>query len=102
MKYVGRTGLMLLLAIWAICACERSYKPELGKLTQADSIWISFMTQMENGNVEFLLENSLDTIQCVDCNIESGGQSEFYDSDLIFNHHLGKLKHLKSLRDKEF
>jgi hypothetical protein len=83
-----------------ILSCDKTDKRET--LTQADSLWVNFMTQLENGNIDFLIKNSLDTIQCVDCEISSDRETEFYDAELIFNNHLDKLKHLKSLKDEEF
>jgi hypothetical protein len=57
---------------------------------------------MEKKNIDFLIRNSLDTIQCVDCDIRPDRETEFYDAELIFNSHLDKLGRLKSLEDKEF
>jgi hypothetical protein len=99
MRYFGQT-LFLLLFTSTILSCDKTGKRET--LTQADSLWINFMTQMENKNVDFLIENSLDTIQCVDCDITSNPETEFYDAELVFINHLDKLKHLKSLRDQGF
>jgi hypothetical protein len=99
MKYFGQI-LFLLLTTLTIWSCDKTHKRET--LTQADSVWINFMTQLEKGNVDFLLKNSLDTVQCVDCGIEAHPTTEYYSSGLIFNHYLEQIKHLKSFKDNEF
>lgn len=99
MRYFGQT-LFLLLFTLTFLSCDKTGKRET--LTQADSIWINFRTQIENKNIDFLIKNSLDTIQCVDCDIRPDHGSEFYDAAVVFNNHLDKLKHLKSLKEKEF
>lgn len=87
---------MLTVTIWS---CDKPNKREA--LTQADSIWINFRTQLEKGNVDFLIRNSLDTIQCVDCEIEAHPTTEYFSSDLIFNHYLEQI-YSESIKDKEF
>jgi hypothetical protein len=99
MKYFGQI-LFLFLFTWTLWSCSRADKLET--LSQADSVWINFMAQLENKNIGFLIKNSLDSIQCVDCDIKSDRKTEFYDAEFVFKNHLDELKHLKSLKDKEF
>ena len=70
-------------------------------LTFSDSIWIKFSKAMEEKNIEFLLENSLDKIECTDCIVGSNIEDRF-ESKFIFEHHLNKLMVLDSLSKKEF
>jgi hypothetical protein len=98
MKYFGQLGLILvILAALTSGSCKKTDKV----LTQADSVWINFKTQLGTGNIEYLIKNSLDSIQCVDCDIETERPTEFYDTDFILRNHLDKFK-LESIRDKEF
>src|SRR5688572_1543016 len=99
MKYFGHI-LFLALLTQTIWSCDKTYKRET--LTQADSVWVNFMIQLDSANVDYLLKNSLDTIQCVDCEIKAHETAEFFSSELIFNHYLEQIRHLKSLKDLEF
>jgi hypothetical protein len=83
-----RQTLFLLLVTLTILSCDRTGKSET--LTQADSLWINFMTQIENRN-NFLIKNSLDTIQCVDCDIRSDHETEFYDAEFDLQKPLGQI-----------
>jgi hypothetical protein len=103
MKDFGQIGLILLMvATWTFSSCNDTTRSGGKKLTQADSVWINFRTQLESENIDFLIKNSLDTIQCADCDIKTERQTEFYDADIVFKEHIDKVKYLKSFKDKEF
>jgi hypothetical protein len=103
MKTFEQVGLILIIVTArTFSSCEKTDKSKNEGLTQAENVWVNFMTQLESGNIDFLIKNSLDTIQCVDCEVTSDRQTEFYVADFIFKNRLDKLKHLKSLKDKEF
>jgi len=65
-----------------------------------DSIWIEFASALENKDLDYLIQNSMDTIQCVDCISES--DKEYFSSKYIFKNHIKELMHLESLTDKKF
>jgi hypothetical protein len=71
-------------------------------MTTTDSLWIEFAKAMESNNIDFLIDNSLDSITCYDCNIGTDNQKIYFDSQFIFRNHMDKIMHLKSLTDKEF
>ena len=68
----------------------------------ADSLWTEYARAMETKNIQYLIENSLDTIQCGDCIFDNKSKSEYYDSEMIFEDYLDKLMHLDSLTNREF
>ncbi|WP_133259614.1 hypothetical protein [Pseudochryseolinea flava] len=94
-----QASIFALLSFTVISCGQRD---ERKKLSSIDSIWVNFKTQLENRNVKFLVANSLDTIQCVDCGDSAGEETEFYDAHFIFQNRLDKVKHFKNLSDKDF
>ncbi|MDM8158216.1 hypothetical protein QUH73_00175 [Labilibaculum sp. K2S] len=86
-----------ILIIQLLLACSYS-----SNISVADSIWIKFATAIEAGNLEFLVNNSLDTIQCVDCIPENNNGKEFFKSKIIYQDYLDKLMNLDSLTNKKF
>lgn len=84
----------------SIISCNKIKKSS--RLTFADSIWVNFSKHLENKNLAFLIENSLDTIQCVDCEILPFKENEYYKAKFIFNNRIEKLKYLKTFKDIEF
>ena len=57
---------------------------------------------LESKDIEFLLQNSLDSIQCAECKIEVTNSSERYDAKLIFESYSDQLMHLKALKGLDF
>lgn len=53
-------------------------------------MWNEFALAMETKNLEYLIKNSFDTIQCIDCIINNKSEN------------LDKLMHLDSLTNIEF
>ena len=64
---------------------------------RADSIWEYFDRAMETRDIEYLIANSLDTIQCSELQIPSPHYDEYYDARFIFEHHLKELMQLDDL-----
>ncbi|PKQ68663.1 hypothetical protein BZG01_02795 [Labilibaculum manganireducens] len=97
-----------ILIIQLLLACSYSSNKENNKIKDssnisfADSLWMKFAAAIEEGNLEFLVNNSFDTIQCVDCISENNDEKEFYQSKIIFQNYLDKLMHLDNLTNKEF
>ena len=56
---------------------------------------------MEMKNIDFLINNSLDSVTCYDCSILDG-QKEIFASEFIFKNYLDKIMHIQSLLNKEF
>lgn len=67
-----------------------------------DSTWIEYARAMERKDINYLLKHSLDSIQCVDCQLVPDNNNEYYSAEFVFNNHLNKLMHLQSLSDKKF
>ncbi len=72
------------------------------QLSFADSLWTEFVQAIENSNIQYLIDNSFDTIICVDCITDSGIKSDSYDSRYIFRNHLKEFMPLDSLSKTEF
>ena len=75
---------------------------DLKKTSFADSLWIEYATAIETKNIEYLIKNSFDIIQCVDCILDNKSNSEYYYSEILFNGYLDKLMHMDSLTNREF
>jgi hypothetical protein len=56
---------------------------------------------MESRNINYLIINSLDTIQCGDCNLDKN-RNEYFSSRFVFENHLEKIMHLKSLTNRNY
>lgn len=103
-----RTLGIISIVVFSIFACselrqtEKKIITEKIELTFADTLWINFARALESKNLEYLIQNSLDTIQCAECKIGTENANEFYESGLIFETHLNQLMHLKSLTDKKY
>jgi hypothetical protein len=85
--------------------CDRSLKTNYKSkqdYTSLDSTWLNFANAMESKNIDFLIENSLDSITCYDCCFGSDTQKEYFDSEFIFKNHLDKVMHISSLIDQTF
>lgn len=75
----------------------------ISEFTSADSVWIVFREALQQGQIEYLLSNSFDSIQCIDCLPDSLKTiNEIYDSRLIYRQHLRELMHLDSLNNYDF
>lgn len=66
-----------------------SCKSESKNLTEKSTIWEKFKTGIEKKDFVYLLNNSMDSIACVDC-IPSENE-KLQSSELIFKKHLEKL-----------
>jgi len=103
-----RTFGIISIVIFSIFACselrqtEKEIITEKTELTFADTLWIDFARALESKNLEYLIQNSLDIIQCTECEIGIEKANEFYESGLIFKTHINQLMHLKSLTDKKY
>jgi hypothetical protein len=61
-------------------------------LNRAEKFWIDFEEALKKEDIRYLLEHSLDTVQCGDCGLDSTGKSEFYKANFLFQKHLDLLK----------
>ena len=91
-----------LIGCTAFLKRESNIDKELKKCSIADRLWLDFAKAMEIKNLEYLENNSFDSIQCVDCIVDNKSENELYDSRLIFKEYLNQLMHLDSLTNKEF
>lgn len=58
------------------------------------------MDALDQQNTQYLLDHSLDSIQCAECNLIPEQISEFYTSEFVFKNpvNLKKMKHLPNLK----
>lgn len=78
-------------------------EPSIIRLTFADSLWVKFRDSMINQKIDFLIENSFDTIQCIDCvNDDLKTVNEQYASRFIFENNLAQLIHLDNIGAYDF
>jgi len=92
----------ILLAGLSFCNNESRIKDNDKQHSYADSIWLEFAKALELKNTVFLINNSLDTVSCFDCNIDINNEKNYFESEFIFKNHIDKIMHLKSLTDKEY
>ena len=70
------------------------------KKNQENQVWENFVSKMEDKDMEYLIQNSRDSIFCVDC-LENHSQ-EIHSSELIFDKYLDKLYNKNYLRDRNY
>jgi len=105
MRLIYITSLVVISAIFFLSSTCGSSNPDnqsKQKYTSLDSVWLPFAEAMESKNIEFLIKNSLDSITCYDCNIDSANEQEYFDSEFILKNYLDKIMHLPTLSDKVF
>ncbi|NOZ34855.1 MAG: hypothetical protein GXO80_06115 [Chlorobi bacterium] len=83
------------------CNADKDSKTEK-EYPDVDIFWMQFVKAMENNEVNFLVKNSLDTVSCFDCNIDLNNEVNYFDAKSIFQNHMNKIMHLKSLSKKEY
>lgn len=96
------TFTFILLTGLCFCNIKSNIKDSDKQLTYADSIWLNFAKALEIKDTNFLINNSIDTVSCFDCNIVINNEMNYFDSEFIFKNHIDKIMHLKSLTDKEY
>lgn len=100
-KYFFASGLCAFILAFSCCSSKQSDEERLDERTTTPaSLWLQFAKGMESKNIEYLMENSLDTIQCADCNLSGNPDNEYYESRFVFEAHLDRLMHLPSLSDR--
>lgn len=101
--YINASSVILIL-IFLLSSCNDSIVAGKTKqdYTSLDSVWLPFAKAMESKDIEFLINNSLDSVTCYDCNIDSANHKIYFKSDFIFKNHLDKIKHLPTLTDRHF
>lgn len=95
---------IVLVFLIPLTFCSSNQEQVLNKrsnLTLADSIWFQFARNMEIRNIDYLIKNSLDTIQCTECEVGVNHNNYYYNAKMIFDDHLDKLMHLDSLTNRE-
>ena len=99
MKYI--LGLILFSQLLTNCSYRTDKLVKNGSnlknMSYADSLWIDYKSAIQNQRIDYLIDNSLDSIQCVDCVTDSNNLSDIYNSKYIFDNHLKELIHLDSL-----
>jgi hypothetical protein len=61
-------------------------------LDKSEQFWVDYYDALKKGDTKYLIEHSLDTIQCGDCEIDTIRESEFYKANFLFMHHLDRFK----------
>ncbi len=90
----------ILISLIVFISCNTQNNEQ--KLTKADSIWLKFAKAMESKDTDFLINNSLDTVSCFDCNIDTNNEINYFDAGFIFKNHIDKIMHLKSLSKQKY
>jgi len=96
----GVLGGIFLIYIAPFISGENSNTSEQSQTVNTEtSFWTEFVMGLEKNNTQFLISNSLDSIQCAECNFIEGQVSEYYKSAFIFGdpERIKKLMHLNSL-----
>ncbi len=95
---------LVLTCLILMFSCGQNNKKAKENYSTTDLIWLKFSKALEVKDYNYLIENSMDTIQCVDCFPKIKSSSEFYEAKFIFgnNENIKKIMHLESLSDKKF
>lgn len=80
---------------------QLSFSVFLYYLPKSDSLWLQFAQAMEQKDISYLNQHSLDSIECAECNCAKT-DNDFLNANFAFTHCLDKLMHLERLTDKEF
>ena len=91
--------LNLLYIILIIALCFPSCRSERNS-DYKNTIWEDFKKALENKNTSFLIENSLDSIKCIDC--VEGQNEKLQFNKFIFQNHLKQLYNVGLLKEKEY
>ncbi|TKG91501.1 hypothetical protein EYV94_20970 [Puteibacter caeruleilacunae] len=97
MKLLNNT-LLITALIGLITYCNPQPRDCNPQEIAADSLWQKFAYSLETRDTTFLINNSLDTIQCA----EFSSENEYFASEFIFKNHIKKLMHLDSLRNADY
>lgn len=95
-------SLTAVLILISFCSPSQSGDKQEKQITAPDSIWQQFANKMKTKDIEFLVNNSLDTIQCADCNLDGNPDNEYYESKFVFETHMNKIMHIDSFRNKDY
>ena len=79
----------------------KDYRFKIPYRTVADSIWDYFVRAMETDDIEYMIANSLDSINCSELDIPTEKNDEIYESKFIFNNNLDKLMHQDNLLTRD-
>jgi hypothetical protein len=97
---IGKMKRQLMNSFILVCICTFLIFCKSGSQDQTDSkpldkpdqFWVDYSDALKKGDTKYLIEHSLDTIQCGDCEIDTTQESEFYRADFLFTHHLHRFK----------
>ncbi len=62
----------------------------------AKGIWSNFLKALRNNDKDYLLAHSLDTVQCVDCDLHT--KEAYFPAETVFEQHIPKLLHITENR----
>jgi hypothetical protein len=68
----------------------------------AESVWWKFLKAIEEKNIEYLIENSYDTIFCTDCILDLKESSELYESKLIYQNNIEEFADIELLKQSNY
>jgi hypothetical protein len=109
MQYKIRHITILIFLGFILTNCSIGTKKQLNtdlkinEFTFADSVWIKFRDALQQRQIDYLINNSFDSIQCIDCLPDSlKTKNEIYNSRQIYKQHLRELMHLDSLINYDF
>ena len=101
MKHI--IGLILTAILISNCSIKTqriSDNDSMKSLSKVDTVWMNFKDALLTNRLDYLIANSCDTIQCIDClNDSLKSENEIYASKIIYNNHLKSLIH-KEIWDK--
>lgn len=96
---------MFFLAFFSISCNERVEKKEIvnrnSKYYKVYEFWEKFVEAMSVKNSSFLIENSLDTINCCEC-LPSVNSKDKFSSKFILDKYINKVMHVETLKEIPF
>jgi hypothetical protein len=91
----------LILVLLFSCSSNQRNQSEKAAITKSDRLWLSFARAMEQKDIVYLKQHSLDSVQCTECNCKES-KDDMVRADFAFTYCLDKLMHLKKLTNREF
>jgi hypothetical protein len=83
-----------LVGLSALNACHSGSREQqkARPLSRDEQFWVDFSGALRKEDTKYLLAHSLDTIQCGDCALNAGGESEFFETSFLFTNHIDHFK----------
>lgn len=95
MKNINSNVLLILTLVISLSSCKKN-----SKTFEKNSFWENFKSKIENNSIDYLVKNSFDSIQCIDCVANKG--EKLHPSKFIFKNYKTQFYDNSFLDGKEY